>query len=70
MLSRMGLFRKTRVEADIMWRECLECGNRYRPTRAGYHSNWCSARCQGASIQKQRLDIQTSWHARIRWLPR
>jgi hypothetical protein len=54
---------------ETVWRQCLQCGNRYQARNHGYRVNWCSTGCETASLRRQRDDIETSW-IRARWFLR
>jgi len=65
----MSRFKRTK-EIDLSpWKVCLECGNRFQSARHGYRVNWCSARCEQASMRRQRDQIETQW-VRARWFLR
>jgi len=61
--------RKKPDETRPVWRQCLECGNRYQSASHGYLVNWCSMSCEHAALRRQRDAIQGSW-MRATWFVR
>ncbi|HWB87582.1 MAG TPA: hypothetical protein VG872_00055 [Acidimicrobiia bacterium] len=56
----MTVPRRTERE-ETLWKQCLECGSRYRAGKHGYRVNWCSPACEHASMRRQRNSIENGW---------
>jgi hypothetical protein len=65
----MSLHKRSHKAEDVVWRQCLECGNRYQSANHGYKVNWCSTKCETSALRRQRDDIETSW-MRASWFLR
>lgn len=65
----MSLLKDHEQSTDIVWKPCLECGNRYEAAEHGYRVNWCSPLCEHTALRRQRDEIETSW-IRASWFLR
>lgn len=64
----MSLLKKS-AEPEPVWRQCLECGNRYQAAEHGYRVNWCSISCEHQALRRQRDVIENTW-IRATWFLR
>ena len=65
----MRLLRRDDNETTPAWRQCLECGDRYRTKGASTFSNFCSIKCESAALRRQRDQVETTW-IRATWFLR
>jgi predicted nucleic acid-binding Zn-ribbon protein len=65
----MERLKRNRDPREVVWKVCLQCGNRFEAASHGYRVNWCSPACEDASFKRQREEIESTW-LRARWFLR
>lgn len=65
----MRLPKNKEGDPQTVWRQCLECGNRYQASSRNALSNLCSVKCENAALRRQRDQVETTW-IRATWFLR